>query len=184
LKEDLLKQIEDLKRVGEHVDRMDIDEKSKRLARSGLSDEIRALKKQLDTINTREQTKLDTFKNGDKTITIPKGLYRDRGIEYRFEDGVIYQFKKPHPDKDGTLHLYHYVWLDEGKRQTKLLVRTLGRDKYGDRYFLETNYYKDKRDLYPYLTKGIDPNNQKYKKYANKVIEYMRTHEGFEDFLK
>lgn len=67
-------------------------------------------------------------------------------------------------------------------RQTKLVVRTLGRDIYGDRYFLEASYYKDIRDEYSYLTKVIRRSNCKYKEYVEKVLEYIREFKGFENF--
>ncbi|MGG1659586.1 hypothetical protein [Brevibacillus sp. NRS-1366] len=184
MKESLQKQIEDLKRVRESLEQMDIDDRSKRLARSGISKEIKQLNSELWTVEQREQSELETFNHNGEVIEIPRGLMWNGQVDYQYDDGVIYQFKKPYLEKDGSLHLWHYVWLDEGKRQTRLLVRTLGRDKYGDRYFLETNYFKDKRDQYSYMRKGVDINNQKYKKYVNKVLEYMRKHEGFEDFYQ
>lgn len=184
LKEDLQNQIEDLKKVREILDQMDIDVKSKKLARSCLSKGIRQLNSELNTVEQRERTKLETFESNGELIEIPRGLMRNGDVDYLYEDSAIYQFKKPHLDKDGSMHLWHYVWLDEGKKQTKLLVRTLGKDKYGDRYYLKTSYYKDKKDAYPYMKKYIDANNQKYKIYVNTVIEYIRKHEGFEDYFK
>ncbi|ATF13497.1 hypothetical protein A616_16390 [Brevibacillus brevis X23] len=184
MKEQLLKQIEDLKKIREQVDQMDIDEKSKRQAKSGVSNEIRQLNSKLRTIEQRERTELDTFESNGKPIEIPRGLMHSRDVEYQYSNGVIYQFKKPHLEKDGSFHLHHYIWLDEGTRQTEILVRTLGNDNYGDRYYLSASYYKDKRDMYSYRSIGINPYNKKFKPYVNKVIEYIRKHEGFEDFFK
>ncbi|GED72315.1 hypothetical protein BRE01_60170 [Brevibacillus reuszeri] len=184
MKDTYEKQIEDLKRVVENLDQMGLDEPTKRLARSGLNTEIGQLERELNAILRRERTKLRTFEADDQIIEIPKGLFYNGETEYQYHNGAIYQFKRPKLDKDGTMQLYHYIWIDEGKRQIKLSVRTLGRDKFGDRYFLEARYYKDKKDEYPYMTKGIDGNNTKYKVHVKKVIEYIRTHEGFEDFYK
>lgn len=152
--------------------------------RLALTTEIRQLERELEIIHRRENEKLRTEEIDGEQIEIPSGLLYNGTVDYQYVNGVIYQLKKPKLEKDGGLHLHHYVWLDEGKRQTKLLVRTLGKDSYGDRYFLRASYYKDKRDEYPYMKKGIDPYNQKYKKHVDKVIEYIRTHEGFEDFFK
>lgn len=182
MKDTLKNNIEDLQLICESINSMQIEEESKVIARSALSDARRELRKKLSTIESRERTKLKTVNIDGKMVELPEVFdVRERYAHYMHEE-AIYQITKPYLEKDGTFHTYNYVWIDEGNKHVKLLVRTLGFDKYGDRYYLETRYYKDKRDDYPYLKKGIDPHNQKYKKYINKVLEYIRQFEGFESF--
>ncbi|MGG1444923.1 hypothetical protein ABE354_23310 [Brevibacillus laterosporus] len=182
MKAELINNLEDLKSVRQLVNELQIRDSSKKIIKSAVSDALKTVNKKLYIIESREKTKLETKMIDNHKVTIPKGLYSNKNAVYYYEDGVIYQISKPRYDKDKSFHMINCVWIDEVNRQTKLTVRTLGGDSYGDRYFLEASYYKDIRDDYPYLTKVIRRSNYKYKEYVEKVLEYIRELNGFENF--
>ncbi|MED1665682.1 hypothetical protein [Brevibacillus laterosporus] len=182
MKAELINNLEDLKSVRQLVNELQIRDSSKNIIKSAISDAFKTVNKKLYIIESREKTKLETKMIDNHQVTIPKGLYSNKNTVYYYEDGVIYQISIPRFDQDKSFHMINCVWIDEVNRQTRLIVRTLGGDSYGDRYSLEASYYKDIRDDYPYLTKVIRSSNYKYKEYVEKVLEYIRELNGFENF--
>ncbi|AYB37614.1 hypothetical protein [Brevibacillus laterosporus] len=182
MKAELVNNLEDLKAVRQLVNELQIKDSSKKIIKSAINDAFKTVNKKLYIIESREKTKLETKMIDNHKVTIPKGLYSNKNAVYYYGNGVIYQISKPRFDQDKSFHMINCVWIDEVNRQTKLIVRTLGGDNYGDRYFLEAGYFKDIRDEYPYLTKAIRRSNYKYKEYVEKVLAYIREFNGFENF--
>ncbi|MFB0831457.1 hypothetical protein ACEU2D_17875 [Brevibacillus laterosporus] len=182
MKEELMNNLEDIELVRQLVNELQIRDSSKNIIKLAISDAFRTVNKKLYIIESREKTKLTTKMINNHQVTIPRGLYSNKNSVYYYEDGVIYQISIPRFDQDKSFHMINCVWIDEVNRQTRLIVRTLGGDSYGDRYFLEASYYKDIRDDYPYLTKVMRRSNDKYKQYVEKVLAYIREFNGFENF--
>ncbi|PPA84979.1 hypothetical protein C4A75_09385 [Brevibacillus laterosporus] len=182
MKAELVNNLEDLKAVRQLVNELQIKDSSKKIIKSAINDAFKTVNKKLYIIESREKTKLETKMIDNHKVTIPKGLYSNKNAVYYYGNGVIYQISKPRFDQDKSFHMINCVWIDEENRQTKLIVRTLGGDNYGDRYFLEASYFKDIRDEYSYLTKVISRSNYKYKEYVEKGLAYIREFNGFENF--
>jgi hypothetical protein len=120
----------------------------------------------------------------EESIQIPSGM--NIGIDGRdwfVDNGSIYAIEKNGWDKDGSFHFYSYVWFKDGGKYVRLTIRALGADRFGDRLFVEANYYKTENDSYSYLTKYVNPEG-KYKEYINKIIFKLREKEGIENFFK
>jgi hypothetical protein len=140
-------------------------------AKSALRDAYHSLQKKIED----EQKRID-FDKTNKDV-IPEAFKRV-GIERKsleWIDNVIYCIDKSGKlDKDGSYNWYHYVWIPQTKiKYAKLCIHTLGKDVYGDRYYLEVEYFKHPADNYSYLSKRIDPFNRTYLSYVHYVLDAL-----------
>lgn len=140
-------------------------------ARSVLADANRTLKKKIEDEHKRiefEKNQEDGIPESFKRMGVYNQKYiRDGNVIYAIDDsGEL--------DKDGSYHWHHHVWIPQTKiKFANLCVRTLGKDVYGDRYYLEVDYYKHPADPFPYMTKRIDPFNRTYLPYVHYVLDSL-----------
>lgn len=88
-------------------------------------------------------------------------------------------------DKDGSFHVYMYVYLKlEEDKHVKVCVRLLGNDAYGDRIYVSAYYYKKLGSFSSYYSKDYAKNSMPstYKDSVHKVVNRFRQFEGFENF--
>lgn len=142
-----------------------------RYARAALSDALRELKKRI----VDEERRVEFEK---KNIScLPECFSRYGYPKNNFEHigDVIYLIDKSGKlDKNGSYNWYHSVWIPQTKiKYAKLVIHTLGKDIYGDRYYLDVDYYKHPADPYPYMNKRIDPFNRTYLPYVHYVLDSL-----------
>jgi hypothetical protein len=120
----------------------------------------------------------------NEQIKLPSGMnVGTDNTDWFVENGVIYGIRRNGWDKDGSFHFHSYVWFKDQNKYVRLTIRTLGADRFGDRIFVDADYFKTENDSYSYLTKRVNSTG-KYKEYINKVIFKLREKEGLENFFK
>jgi hypothetical protein len=147
-------------------------------ARSGIRDAMYQLKKKIDAEEHRVKTTLDIIDVNGTPYQLPKcfDVYDHSKNKYTYEekDGCLYMISPMKLDEDGSYHLHHYVWIPQAVNKfVRLTVRTLGNDRYGDRYFLNANYYKHPADPYSYMEKVVYTNNYGYKEHYKHVFSVL-----------
>jgi hypothetical protein len=154
--------------------------------KKAVSKAISYIRDEINTIKTREWNSKHCLSVdvNDKLIKIPSGMNIGMdGREWFVDNGSIYAIGKKGWDDDGSFHFHCYVWLKDGDKYVRLTIRALGADRFGDRLFVEANFYKTENDSYSYLTKHVNPKG-KYKEYINETIFKLREKEGLENFFK
>ena len=88
-------------------------------------------------------------------------------------------------DKDGSFHVYMYVYLKlEEDKHVKICVRLLGNDSYGDRIYVSSYYYKKLGSFSSYYSKDYGKNTfpSTFKESVHKVVNRFRQSDTFENF--
>ncbi|MFE4571382.1 hypothetical protein [Paenibacillus chitinolyticus] len=143
-------------------------------ARNGIRDALYILKKKIDAEEIRVNSDLKKVDIGGVIYNLPtsfsnrgldlKCLYSVGEVLYFIDESNIY-------DSDGSYCWHHYAWVPQRKDKfVRLLVRTLGGDRFGDRFFTETSYYKHPADPYPYMTKHVYVDNRTYRPHVKFII--------------
>lgn len=143
-------------------------------ARKGINEALYRLKKKIEDEERRNSANLNMRVINGVEYQIPAcfNWYDEQHERFEVKDGCLYLIRNFGLDSDGSYHLHNYVWIPQSENKyARLLVRILGNDQYGDRYFLEVNYYKHPSDYYPYLNKHINNENYLYKPYYTYVFE-------------
>ncbi|MFE6075661.1 hypothetical protein ACFVQB_14410 [Paenibacillus sp. NPDC057886] len=154
--------------------KMDYRNVNSKIAKKGIGEEIYKLKHKIDEEERRLNSKLKTVDINGVQYEIPKSFnYVPNTDRYTYEvkDDCLYQFKKMRRDPDGSFHSHHYVWIPQAENKyAELCIRTLGGDRFGERYFLRVNYYKHPSDNISYLSKDIRTDNYNYRAYYDYVL--------------
>lgn len=92
-----------------------------------------------------------------------------------FKKGDI-QYILPHyiEDKDGSFHLYANAYIPNENVYIDLTVRLLGKDKYGNRIYTSSCYYKTNLDWTYYYSKDYGKNYNfptKFEEYVKVVLD-------------
>ena len=107
--------------------------------------------------------------------------------ELKIINGELYslptEFKE---DKDGSFHIrsYAYIKLDENKH-VRLTVSMLGNDRFGDRIFTNSYYFKKIESFNSYYSKDYGKNNRfpdTFKEYVDVIIDEFNKLDGVEGF--
>ncbi|MGE7840645.1 hypothetical protein ACQKNX_07630 [Lysinibacillus sp. NPDC093712] len=136
----------------------------------------------------RNKNRLETKIIDGVKVIIPEfmnGLGED--CKFKYVDNVLYALPiKCSIDKDNSFHEYAYVYSKENEnKHTRLIVRLLGGDKFGNRIFTEANYYKKVESYNKYLNKNYGRDDrfpEKFKKQVETVIEEFNKLDGVNDF--
>lgn len=103
-------------------------------------------------------------------VEVPRFFDHNKDLAYK--DGCLYDIDKGKKlDSDGSFSWHHYVYIPGEDKHTVLCVRTLGGDRYGDRYYLSTSYYKHASDSFSYMHKDISVKNKTYKSHLEHVLK-------------
>ncbi|MFI2856898.1 hypothetical protein ACH6EH_07130 [Paenibacillus sp. JSM ZJ436] len=157
--------------------KVDYNNTSSPIARRGIHEEMKRLKKKIDDEERRLNSNLEIVNiNGAEYKMPARYQHYQHENRYTFEvkDSCLYIFDKMKTDKDGSFHIWCHVWIPQQENKyVDLLVRILGGDMYGERYFLEASYYKHPSDTFSYLNKVIRTDNYGYKPYYTYVIDKM-----------
>lgn len=154
------------------VAKLDYAKVTSKIARVGIYKELMQLKKQIDDEERRKNSSLKTIDVNETVYELPYYFNRSDNIEVH--NGYLYKFEGTKQYKDGSYYCYSYVWIPQAENKYAcLLVRILGGDIHGDRYFLSVSYYKHPSDSCSYLEKSIHCKNRNYKEHYEYIISKM-----------
>jgi len=167
----LIINLEEMKTAYEAA-KLDYNTVSSKTAKLGIYKELRQLSRQIDDEERRQNSSLKSIEIDGVLYLLPYYFNRSDNIEVH--NGCLYKFEKPRYDNDGSYYFYNYVWIPQAENKYAcLLVKILGGDIYGERYYLTVDYYKHPSDYHSYLTKKINCQNRIYKEYYTYVIERL-----------
>lgn len=144
--------------------------------RQALSDAVYKLNRKIKDEQNRLNCKFDIKLIDGIKYEIPQCIKGTDISKYtlKVNGDVLYLIdKRKKIDKDMSYHWGHYAWIPNGNKHTKLLVRTLGGDKYGDRYFAETFHYKHPADDFSYQKRHLAPDNKTYKLHIEYILNEL-----------
>lgn len=116
---------------------------------------------------------LDNIESQSKLVDISNKYSKDES--YVIKKGDV-QYILPYyiEDKDGSFHLYANVYIPYEKGYIDLTVRLLGKDKYGNRIYSSSCYYKTNLDWTYYYSKDYGKNNSfpdKFKEHVKVILD-------------
>ncbi|MBU7316012.1 hypothetical protein [Paenibacillus oleatilyticus] len=144
--------------------------------RQALSDAVYKLNRKIKDEQNRLNCKFETKLIDNVKYEIPQCMKEKNFNKFtlKVNGEVLYLIdKRKKMDEDMSYHWYHYAWIPNGNKYTKLLVRTLGGDKYGDRYFAETFHYKHPADDFPYQNRRLALDNKSYKLHIEYILNEL-----------
>lgn len=157
------------------------DRASSRTARTALSDASYSLQKKVRDEENRINSELKILTINGKSYQMPVSFGNWwGGDKYTITavDDVFYALDETGKlDNDGSYHDTHYAWVPNEKKFTKLSVRTLGGDRFGDRYFAEAAHFKHPADPYPYQKRVVSPTNSSYKIHIDYILDKLGLNE-------
>lgn len=157
---------------------------------SELSRVVRAIKSKIwnEEHDEWNKSRLKTEVFDDVEIVIPEFM-NGFGEEYQYKliDSDLYVIPTNYKeDKDGSFHQWAYAYIKENEnKHTRLTVRVLGNDKYGDRIFTEAEFYKKVESDFRYSSKNYGKNDrfpEKFRKQVETIIAEYRKLDGVKDF--
>ncbi|MFD0587663.1 hypothetical protein ACFQZE_06585 [Paenibacillus sp. GCM10027627] len=159
--------------------KVDLKQCQTKTAQSGINNALYELKKKIDAEQHREDATLEKLIQNGIEYKIPRAFnwWESRENFKMMANGeVLYVIDASgRLDEDGSYHWHHYAWIPQAaNKYAKLCVRTLGGDRFNDRYFLEVKYYKHPVDPYPYLSKHLSYNNQTYKLFVEYILKELK----------
>lgn len=148
-----------------------------KIGKNYLSDAVYKLKKKIDDEQNRIDTQLKVKVINGKEYSLPACIHNGYDLHkyyLKVVGDVLYLIdKRGKLDEDNSYHWWHYAWIPNGNKYTKLLVRTLGGDRFGDRYFAETDHYKHPADRYPYQNRRLAHDNKTYKTHIEYILNEL-----------
>lgn len=145
--------------------------KARRELISKIEDEERRLTKQLRRIAI----------DGVET-EIPESMSEFNGLKFHIHEGTLYLIERekkltkdeyPHLNShtDTEFHWHSYAWIPNGGKFSKLCVRMLGGDRFGDRIFCSATHYKHPSDWHPYMETHLRIDSHFYRPYVEHILQ-------------
>jgi hypothetical protein len=138
---------------------------------SDLSDKVQAMERRLMSV-------LPTLVIDGVEISMPKGMQCYEGQRHHVQNGILFILEQRKGTREaGTFakgtefSWYNYAWLPNGNKFSKLCVRMLGGDGYGDRIQCSVTHYKHPSDQHCYMETQIYPHSHFYKPYVEYIIK-------------
>lgn len=151
---------------------------SKRAIRNAFHD----IKKKIEEEEARLNKKLDTRIIDGVEIEIPASMNEYNRLNFHAHEGILYLIerkkkftKDEHPHlsifSDTEFHWFSYAWIPNGNKFSKLCVRMIGGDAYGDRVFTSAQHYKHPADQFGYMETHLKINSPFYRPYVEHILQ-------------
>ncbi|WP_336786881.1 hypothetical protein [Paenibacillus sp. MMO-177] len=105
-------------------------------------------------------------------MQIPRSMYKHDHTRFHHHGGILYLIEdNGKRDADGSFHRHHYAWVPNGHKFTKLCVRTLGGDRYGNRAYINATHYKHPSDDWSYMETHVRFDSHQYRPYIEHILK-------------
>lgn len=144
------------------------------MTRRKINDVIWELQSQLQEVRYRIEAKLDTIKINEVDVEIPYAMTNMDNLTPMYHGGVLYYIDKSGKLKDdGSYSWYHFAWIKHNENKfTKLVLKTMGGDAYGERLYADTYHYRHPADYAHYNSRRL-ASSKSYQAYIDFILSQL-----------
>lgn len=156
-----------------------------------VSSDVRHKINELEDIERLQSKGMKQMEFDGELIEVPQCFhsYLFEEANFKHKDGAFYvvpkEFKEPSSKWiEGFSEHAYVIFQKENGRWVSMCMRILGGDKYGDRIYASSTFYKTSFSDFSYSSKEYGKNRcpVEYQPYYNQMLEYIREVEGMENF--